>query len=76
MTKWEHVTTQDELETSRLKVIGGYLYQNIVQWRTDVGMTVFCNMCFVPDDSMQVFGHHIKQAYNDGYEKGKSENDR
>lgn len=70
MNNWELLIENENASTTmRLKVEGGYLYLIIIQGHRPP----VTNMCFVPDNGLEVYGHHIKEAFNQGYDKGKQE---
>lgn len=55
--------------THRLKVEGGSLFRTVIS----KGDVITSSMCFIADNTMEVFAHHIKEAFNQGYESGKKD---
>jgi len=65
--QWEKVNETPSATTERLKVSGGWLYYVDIHPRRNT------HIVFVPDNSLEVFAHHIKDAYNQGYQAAKKE---
>lgn len=69
------LVTQDKAkyETTRLKVEGGYLYHHKNLFHCGNGAQQTTSMCFVPDVDLQRYQAHLRDAYNQGFKDGKSE---
>ena len=72
---WELVTQSNchgKQITERLKVPGGFLYQN-VEYDNDDVQIIGSSMCFVPDVDLTRYQAHLRDAYNAGFKDGKEE---
>lgn len=51
MNKWQEVCRQEDHQTLKMKIDGGYLYQNVITWRNKDSDNVNASstMCFVPN---------------------------
>lgn len=64
--QWEVVVQESNGGTSRLKVDGGYLYQNFAY----VNDVPCMSMCFVPDVDLTRYQAHLRDAYKQGFIDG------
>lgn len=62
--EWELVFENDHTTVHRFSVSGGHIYVLSFGRREITSL-------FVPDNAIETFCHHIKEAYNQGHQEGK-----